>query len=400
MPKMLHIEAEELLQDAFRLGKLVYRSGFRPKHMVSIWRGGTPIGLGVDAYFRFQGLTIHHTSIATSSYVGVGQQSDVVVKGLEYLIRSVCPEDGLLIIDDVYESGRTIQRIVEVLRARARRNAPRDIRVAVLHRKRELNVYTELPILALREVPSDVWLDYPHELADLVDDDDPLDRVIEAKCAPVHKILHEPPESPVPPLPPADGRHVYISARQTIEDAVRLGVRMASSGYRPDFLVAIWPGGVLAGLAIHEVFKYFARKQGHPERAPDHVPLNTTSTHLSYRTRIIGLDYLEERVEHEHELLLVDTSFRSGRTISDVVSNLKEVLRRNLDLTRVRVASVYWNPDEARTWTVRPFRREPDYYLRRVEQTVIYPTAPYRFADPRRDLPRYNPELAEILFGD
>ncbi len=397
---MLHIEAEELLQDAFRLGKLVYRSGFRPKHMVSIWRGGTPIGLGVDAYFRFQGLSMHHTSIATSSYVGVGQQSDVVVKGLEHVIRSVCPEDGLLIIDDVYESGRTIKKIVEVLRARARRNAPRDIRVAVLHRKRELNRYTELPIMAVRDVPSDVWLDYPHELADLVQDDDPQDRIIEAKNPAVLRILQRDPEALNAPLPPGDGRQVYISARQTIEDAMRLGVRMAETGYEPDFLVAIWPGGVLAGLAIHEVFKYFARKRGHAERAPDHVPLNTTSTHLSYRTRIIGLDYLEDRVEHHHKLLLVDTSFRSGRMISDVVSNLKEVLRRNLDLERVRVASVYYNPDKARTWTVLPFRRKPDYYLRRVDQTVIYPTAPYRFTDPRRELGRHNPELARILFED
>ncbi len=136
MVEMLHIEPDDLLLDSFRLGKLVYESGFRPKHAISVWRGGTPIGQGVDAYFRGQGLTLHHTSIATSSYEGIGQQADeVVIKGLEHLTRSVCPEDGLLIIDDVFETGRTIETIVQVLRERARRNAPRDIRVAVVHQK-------------------------------------------------------------------------------------------------------------------------------------------------------------------------------------------------------------------------------------------------------------------------
>lgn len=397
MARLLHIDADDLLLDAFRLGKQVYEAGFRPRHAISVWRGGTPIGLGVDAYFRFQGLTIHHTSIATSSYVGVGErQSDVVVKGMEHVIRSVCPEDGLLIIDDVYESGNTIRKIVEVLRARARRNAPRDIRVAVLHRKRELHEYTELPIFSMHDVEADVWLDYPHELADLVDDADPTDETIRRKSPTLHEILRSPPQ-------PAEDvrveeRYSYASTRQVVEDAVRLGVRIVRDGFRPDFLVALWPGGVLAGLSIHEVFKYFARKEGWDTPTPDHIPLNTTSTHLSYRSNIIGLDYLEERVEHHHKVLLVDTSFRSGRITSDVVNTLKSTLRRNLDLERVRIASVYYNPDDQRTWSARPFRRQPDYYLRKTDKLVIYPAAPYRFKNPRDELARYNPQLKEILF--
>ena len=396
MTRMMHIDADELLLDAFRLGKLVYEFGFRPKHVISIWRGGTPNGLGLDAYFRFQGLTIHHTSIATSSYVGVGHQGDVVVKGLEHLVRSVCREDGLLIVDDVYESGRTIQKIVEILRQRARRNAPRDIRVAVVHCKRELNKYVELPVMALREVDAEIWMDYPHELADLVDDDDPDDLGILEKSPEIHRILHsEPPE--VEELPLTKG-YAYLTAQDVVHDSIRLGLKIVRSDFSPDFLVALWPGGVAAGLCIHEVFKYMARKEGRKDLTPDHIALNTTSTHLSYRTRIIGLDYLEERVEHHHKMLLVDTSFRSGRMMSDVGNTLKEVLRRNLDLEKVRVASVYWNPDDQSTWTVRPFRTRPDYYLKEYHGTVIYPHAPYRFHNPRQELARFNPRLKEILF--
>ena len=353
MVDLLHVNPDELLLDAFRLGRKVYETGFRPKHVVSIWRGGTPIGLGVDAFFRFRGLTVHHTSIATTSYQGIHQQADVVVKGLEHLTRSVCPEDGLLIIDDVYDSGRTIEEIVATLRRTARCNAPQDIRVAVVHRKIRDDQYKGLEVIAVREIPEHIWIDYPHELSDLVVEGDPEDKRIEQKSSVVRDILHSGPT--VPQELSLGDNYGYVSARELLLDSLRLGVNIARSGYKPDFIVALWPGGVLSGLCVHEVYRYFATKEGRDEPGPDHIPLNTTSTHLSYRTNILGLDYLSERVDYEHELLLVDTTFRSGRVMSDVVNTLKEALRRNLDVSKIRIASVYWNPDDCSTWTVRPF---------------------------------------------
>jgi len=397
MVEMLHVHPDELLLDAFRLGKIVYESGFRPKHAISVWRGGTPIGQGVDAYFRGQGLTMHHTSIATTSYQGIGQQAEtVVIKGLEHLTRSVCPEDGLLIIDDVYETGRTIETIVEVLRERARRNAPTDIRVAVVHRKHRQGQYDELPVFSVKEIDEHIWIDYPHELSDLVQDNDPDDRLIRAKSEDVHKVLrtkHFPPED----IHVESGTQ-WVTARDLLLDSMRLGVNIAQTGYEPDFLVALWPGGVTSGLAVHEVFKYFGRKQGRKIKT-DHIALNTTRTHLSYRTNILGIDYLEDRVQHDHDILVVDTTFRSGRMVSDAINRLKEVLRRNLDLGKVRVASVYWNPDDASTWTVRPFRLSPDYYLKKVDGYLVYPNMPFRLDNPRAELKTLAPDLHQVLYG-
>lgn len=397
MVEMLHIAPDDLLLDSFRLGKIVYESGFRPKHAISVWRGGTPIGQGVDAYFRGQGLSMHHTSIATSSYMGIDQQAEtVVIKGLEHLTRSVCPEDGLLIIDDVYETGRTIETIVQVLRERARRNAPLDIRVAVVHRKNRPNQYNELPVFSVKEIDEKIWIDYPHELSDLVQDNDPDDTLIMQKSPEVHALLRTQ-SFPTQDVHTPEGS-TWVSPKELLLDSMRLGVNIARTGYEPDFLVALWPGGVVSGLAVHEVFKYFGRKSGKGIKT-DHIALNTTGTHLSYRTDILGLDYLEERVQHHHEILVVDTTFRSGRVVSDAVNTLKEVLRRNLDLGKVRVASVYWNPDDESTWTVRPFRLSPDYYLKKVDGYVVYPHMPYRMRNPRAELKTLDPALHEILYG-
>lgn len=400
MVQMLHIDPDRFLVDTFRLGKKVYLSGFRPTHAISLWRGGTPVGLGVDAFFRSRGLRINHTTIATGSYVGVSQRTEVTVKNLEHLVQVVCPEDGLLIIDDVFESGRTIEQVVRLLREKARANAPREIKVAAIHVKPNRREFNDTEVLYLDEIADDVWIDYPHELADLVDPGDPHDERIRKKDPEVWEILHSPPAPHIEEQTP--GPYTYVGARQLLLDCVRLGVRIAhDQSFRPDFLVALWPGGVSAGLPLHEVYKYFQAKSGSPGKAPDHISVNAFPTRNSYQSQVLGLNYLQEHINKDDNVLIIDTTFRAGRLVNALVAELKEALRRNLDLDRVRVASVYYNPEDRSTWTVRPSIRRPDYYLKVVSNEIIYPQSVFKLPNPKVDLKRLNPELWRVLYdGD
>lgn len=397
MPRLLHVPPGEFLVDTFRLGQAVYRTGFRPKHAISIWRGGTPVGLGVDAFFRSRGHFVNHTTIATGSYTGFERGHTVTVKNLEHLVQVVCPEDPLLIVDDVYESGRTIQRVVEQLREKARANAPERIMVAAIHEKPALREYGELPVVALHALDNDVWVDYPHELADLVDPADPEDGRIRSKDPELWEILRGP--TPEPREVEAAPFH-YVGARELLLDCVRLGLMVARDAtFRPDYLIALWPGGVLSGLPVHEVYKYVLAKGQMEGRPPDHISVNTSPTRLSYRHDVIGLQYLEDRINHGDNILVIDTTFRAGRLVNDVIMRLKASLRRNLNHKRIRVASVYWNPDDTATWTVRPDVKRPDYFLKVVRSEVIYPHSVHKLPDPREDLRVRDPALHEVLYG-
>ena len=399
MTKLLHVHPDDFLVDTFELGRRVYLSGFRPRHAISIWRGGTPVGLGVDAFFRNHGLAINHTTIATDSYTGIGEQGLVTVKNLEHLAQVVCPEDGLLIIDDVYESGNTIRRVVEMLRQKARANCPREIVVATVHHKPDRRKYSELPVITLRDIDADVWIDYPHELADLINDDDPDDTLIREKDVDIWSILHSGPTRPA--VKETDEEYIYLSARELMLDCVRLGVNIShDDAWRPDFLVALWPGGVLAGLPVHEVYKYFLRKRGSKRKAPDHISINTSPTRASTRTNIIGINYLEDHINREHNVLIIDTTFRAGRLVNNVVTRLKEALRRNLNHNRVRVASVYYNPEDRSTWTVTPDIKLPHYYLKQVNKEVIYPASVHKLGNPQRDLKKLDPRLWGVLYSE
>jgi hypoxanthine phosphoribosyltransferase len=398
MPKILHIDPDELLLDSFKLGKKLYETGFRPKHAISIWRGGTPVGLGVDAYFRCQGLRINHTTIATESYTGINQRGGVTIKGLEHVIKVVCPEDGLLIIDDVYESGHTIENIVHTLQEHARANAPEKIVVGSVHSKPARHAFTGLPIVSLKELPGDVWIDYPHELADLVSPDDPDDAMIRAKDEEIWRILRC--DGFAVTEERSDRPYRYLSARHLLLEALRLGVNLANDeSFVPQFLIALWPGGITAGLPIHEVYKYILKKKGAGRPPPDHISLNTTETYLSYRSNIIGIRYLEEKINRGDNVLIIDTEFRSGRLYSDVLVKLKEALRRNLNHDHVRMASIYFNPDDRSTWTVRPIIEKPHYHLRTVDHEIVFPQSVYRLANPRVELREAAPSLHDVLFG-
>lgn len=160
------ITAQELLEDSFRLAHDIYEDGFRPQFIVGIWRGGAPIGIAVQEYFDFKEVKSDHIAVRTSSYYGVNKQSKKIqVHGLHYIIENANADDGLLIVDDVFDSGRSINALIEKLTQLMRNNLPKDIRVACPWYKPNNKKVTMTPDYFVHE--SDEWLVFPHEISGL-----------------------------------------------------------------------------------------------------------------------------------------------------------------------------------------------------------------------------------------
>ncbi len=158
-----YISAGQLLDDSFRLGLKILESGFRPHFIVGIWRGGAPVGITVQELLDFFGIPTDHIAIRTSLYTGIGERDKQIrVHGLQYVIDNVDADEGLLIVDDVYDTGLSIAAVIESLEARARRNTPRDIRIATAYFKPASNRTDRVPDYYIHE--TDKWLVFPHEL--------------------------------------------------------------------------------------------------------------------------------------------------------------------------------------------------------------------------------------------
>ena len=77
------------------------------------------------------------------------------------MIRQLESEDSLLIVDDVHDTGLSIQQIINDLKKACKKNTP-EIKIATPYFKPTKNKTARKPDFYLYE--TDEWLVFPHEL--------------------------------------------------------------------------------------------------------------------------------------------------------------------------------------------------------------------------------------------
>jgi len=162
------IAADDLLRDSFQLAANIYEAGFEPDFLVGLWRGGSAVGIAVQEGLDYLGTQTDHIAIRTS-YTGAAGYSQMVSKanstrvhGLQYLLENLSAHHSLLIVDDVYSTGSSVNAVIKQLARKTRRNLPKDIRVAtVWYRPTEKTLRT--PEYFVHETHE--WLVLPYELS-------------------------------------------------------------------------------------------------------------------------------------------------------------------------------------------------------------------------------------------
>ena len=157
------ITPAELYHMSMTLAKQVYASDTtkKPTFIVALWRGGTPPAMCIQEYLAWRGIETDHVAVRTSSYISVGIQSHAIdVQGCEYLAEHVTDEDTVLIVDDIFDSGRTLAAVKQKLLSLPK--PPRHIYTAVLLYKPTKNVTDMVPDFYVET--TDKWVVFPHEL--------------------------------------------------------------------------------------------------------------------------------------------------------------------------------------------------------------------------------------------
>jgi len=162
------IAANDLLRDSFQLAVNIHEAGFKPDFLVGLWRGGSAVGIAVQEGLDFLGTKTDHIAIRTS-YTGAAGYSQMVSKaesirvhGLQYLLENLSAHHSLLIVDDVYSTGSSVNAVIKQLAKKTRRNLPEDIRIAtVWYRPTEKTLRT--PEYFVHE--TNEWLVLPYELS-------------------------------------------------------------------------------------------------------------------------------------------------------------------------------------------------------------------------------------------
>lgn len=168
--KKTFVAANDLLLDSFQLAANIYESGFRPDFLVGLWRGGSAVGIAVQEGLDHFGVKTDHIAIRTS-YRGQATYSEMVdsadtirAHGLRYLHERVCEHHSMLIVDDAYSTGSSVNAVIDQLAKKSRRNLPHDIRIATVWYRPTVRTIRP-PDFYVHETSD--WLILPYELSGL-----------------------------------------------------------------------------------------------------------------------------------------------------------------------------------------------------------------------------------------
>ena len=118
--------------NALKLAYRIYKDGFIPDIIYVSLRGGAYMGNVISEYFKFirgDDKPVFYAAVVARSYTDISTQEAIRIDGWTYSPDFLRGGDKVLLVDDVYDSGRTINYLTQVI---MQRGLSRDnIKVAV-----------------------------------------------------------------------------------------------------------------------------------------------------------------------------------------------------------------------------------------------------------------------------
>ena len=156
-----YLDVKEFWRDCFRLARIVSDSGWTPGVLLTLWRGGAPVGLCVHEFFSCRRISVRHEVLSCKSYTGIAEAGAVAFAPEAATVLSrIRAGERVLVLDDVFDSGRTADAVMgrlETIRA--------DARFASVYWKPEKNKTVRTPDFYVRK--TEEWIVFPHELQGL-----------------------------------------------------------------------------------------------------------------------------------------------------------------------------------------------------------------------------------------
>ena len=175
--KKVFLPYSTVRNNAIKLAYQIYRSGFIPDVIYTSLRGGAYLGNVISEYFKFIRLDdrpVYYAAVVARSYTDVKVQSRIKVEGWTYNPEHLRQGDRVLLVDDIFDTGRTINHLVEIV---LEKGIPRrDVRIAVHDYKIRQYLGEELPVRpdyycrkhVVASPEEDFWIHYSsHELVGL-----------------------------------------------------------------------------------------------------------------------------------------------------------------------------------------------------------------------------------------
>jgi hypoxanthine phosphoribosyltransferase len=141
------LQFDTVRNNALKLAHKIYSDGFMPNVIYVSLRGGACLGNVISEYFKIVhkgSRPVYYAAVVARSYVDVAQADRVRVDGWTYSPEYLRVGDKILLVDDIFDTGRTINYLAQVI---LDRGIPRgDLKIAVHDYKYFSDKPDQLPI--------------------------------------------------------------------------------------------------------------------------------------------------------------------------------------------------------------------------------------------------------------
>jgi hypothetical protein len=165
--------------NAIKLAHRIHGEGFFPDVIYVSLRGGAYMGNVMSEFFKMKRRDrrpVYYAAVVARSYRDIGLQDRVRVDGWTYDPEYLRSGDKVLLVDDIFDTGRTVNHLVEII---IDKGIPReDVRVAVHDYKIRRYLAKQMPVQPdywcrcheLTTPEDDFWIHYmSHELVGLTE---------------------------------------------------------------------------------------------------------------------------------------------------------------------------------------------------------------------------------------
>jgi hypoxanthine phosphoribosyltransferase len=163
--------------NALKLAAKIYADDFIPDVIYVSLRGGAYLGNIISEYFKIVRKNLHpvyYAAVVARSYSDIAQTEKIKVEGWTYSPDHLRTGDKVLLIDDIFDSGKTINHLAEIILGKS---VPRShLKIAVHDYKYFVDKKEQLPIQPdywcrkqeMSEKDTPRWIHYEsHELIGL-----------------------------------------------------------------------------------------------------------------------------------------------------------------------------------------------------------------------------------------
>jgi len=126
------LQFDVVRDNAIKLAHRIYSEGFIPDVIYVSLRGGAYLGNIISEYFKIVhkgARPVYYAAVVARSYTDVAKSEHIRVDGWTYSPEHLRVGDKVLLIDDIFDSGKTINHLAQII---LDKGIPRcDLKVAV-----------------------------------------------------------------------------------------------------------------------------------------------------------------------------------------------------------------------------------------------------------------------------